>query len=178
MTISTLAEFPGAISELARWCFEEWNSFDGRPVATVAAQLAGNCNRDGLPITFVAHRGGALAGTVSLDCSDLPGWDHLTPWLASLYVAAPYRGAGLGAALVRHAQHFATARGIRRLYLWTPGATRLYERCGWRSFAAATYAGRPVTLMRFAGEQSEGGDGLWIQGDFAGPRSRAHPGGW
>jgi GNAT superfamily N-acetyltransferase len=169
MTISALADFPEVIPELARWSFDEWHDYDGRPLEAVAAQLAGNLNRDCLPITFVAHSQGALAGTVSLDLSDLPGWDHLTPWLASLYVRAPFRGQDIGAALVQHAQDFASARGIRPLHLWTPGPTRLYERCGWRAFASATCAGRPITLMRFPADppQAKPGDPLEPAASFS-----------
>src|SRR6266478_657201 len=82
-------------------------------------------------ITFVGHRNSELLGSVSLEPSDLPQFDHLSPWLASLYVHAPFRGQGVGRTLVRHLQCFALSHGIGPLYLWTPGSTQLYEHCGW-----------------------------------------------
>ena len=121
------------------------------PSKTITAQLAENLSRDSIPITFVARRGSELLGSVSLDLSDLPAYDHLSPWLASLYVQAPFRREGLGSALIRHLLEFARSRGLGPLYLWTPGSTRLYERCGWETFASASCNSRPITLMRHPG---------------------------
>src|SRR5437867_9547360 len=149
MIISPLADIPDAIQTLAKWFYDEWHAFDGRSIEFIAAQLSENLNRDSMPITFVAHRNSELLGSVSLDLSDLPPYDYLSPWLASLYVHAPFRGKGVGRALVRHLQHFAVSRGIGPIYLWTPGCTRLYERCGWVEFASATYGFQPIKLMRF-----------------------------
>ena len=109
-------------------------------------------NRDSIPITFVAYRNSDLIGSVSLDLSDLPLFDHLSPWLASLYVQTPFRGQGVGRALVHHLQSFALSRGIGRLYLWTAGSTQFYERCGWVEFASATHRSRPIKLMHFSNE--------------------------
>jgi GNAT superfamily N-acetyltransferase len=41
-----------------------------------------------------------VIGTVSLDFSDLPSHDHLSPWLASLFVLPEARGQGTGTALI------------------------------------------------------------------------------
>jgi GNAT superfamily N-acetyltransferase len=132
---------------LAEWFYKEWHKFDGRSLAEIETQLTENLAHDFIPITFLTWSGSDLVGTVSLDLSDLPTFDHLSPWLASLYVVPAARGRGIGAALVRHAQAFAASRGIRRIHLWTPGSTRLYERCGWRVFERTTYNSWPITLM-------------------------------
>src|SRR3990170_1380318 len=56
--------------------------------------------------TWVAFAGDGRAvddvlGSVSMVASDdLPGFEHLTPWLASLFVTESARGAGVGGALV------------------------------------------------------------------------------
>lgn len=55
--------------------------------------------------------------------------------LNDLFVAAPYRGSGAGAALVREAMAEARNQGFRSLTLETGSsndkARRLYERLGW-----------------------------------------------
>src|SRR6185436_10503819 len=102
-----LADVPAAIQTLARWFHGEWHSFDGRCIETIQAQLTDNLNRECVPITFVACKGTAILGTASLDDSDLPGFDHLSPWLSSLYVETAVRSSGIGSALVRHVQQFA-----------------------------------------------------------------------
>ena len=152
MTISPLADLPDAVQTLAKWFHEEWHAFDGRTIESIATQLSENLNPDSIPITFIAHRNEELLGSVSLDRSDFPPLDHLSPWLSSLYVHSSCRGKGIGCSLVRHLQNFALARGIGPLYLWTPGSTRLYERCGWVAFASATYGAQPVKLMKFSNE--------------------------
>jgi GNAT superfamily N-acetyltransferase len=121
MTIRPLADSPDAVPLLARWFHREWHDFDGRSLADIEEQLAENLTRDSIPITFLAQSGSELVGTVSLDLSDLPAFDHFSPWLASLYVLPSARGVGIGTALVRHAQKFATSRGVKRIHLWTPG---------------------------------------------------------
>lgn len=159
MTISPLADLPDAIRTLANWFYDEWHIFDGRSVEVIATQLSENLNRDSIPITFVAHRGSELLGTISLDLSDLPSFDHLSPWLASLYVDAAFRGQGVGRGLVHHLQYFASLHRISPLYLWTFGSTRLYERCGWTQFASATYRCRSIKLMRFTNDYAASYEG-------------------
>jgi GNAT superfamily N-acetyltransferase len=148
--IRPLADLLAAIPTLAEWFCAEWQAFDGRSCAEIAAQLQDNLNRDSLPITFVAVEAAEVIGTVSLDLADLPPYDHLSPWLASLYVVPPRRRAGVGRLLVNHAAEFVRQRGLSPLYLWTPGSTRMYADCGWEAMESATYAGRPITIMRRA----------------------------
>lgn len=149
MTIDFLADYPEAVPLLARWFHTEWSEFDGRSKAAIEAQLKDNLHADSIPTTFVARSESEIVGTVSLDLFDLPLFEHLSPWLSSLYVLPRFRGAGIGTALVRHAQLFAWERALSPLHLWTAGPTRLYERCGWTVVERATYNSRPITLMRF-----------------------------
>ena len=150
MEIRFLAETPDAIPVLAEWFHAEWHHYDGRCIAEIEAQLRDCLNRDSLPITFLAISDADVVGTVTLDTSDLPLYDHLSPWLASLYVVPSRRRAGVGRALVEHVVSFARDRQLLPLYLWTPGSTHLYEKCGWKVLCCDVYAGRPITLMRLA----------------------------
>src|ERR1043166_6926720 len=98
--IGFLADVPAALPILAEWFHAEWSRFDGRSVTEITAQLQCCLNRTSLPITFVALSDSQVIGTVTLDTSDLPHFDHLAPWLASLYVVPSRRGEGIGRALV------------------------------------------------------------------------------
>jgi len=147
MTIRPLADVPERIPILARWFHAEWHDFDGRALPAIESQLCENLNRDRIPITFIALSGSELVGTVSLDLADLPPFNNLSPWLASLYVLPSARRAGIGTALVQHARQFAFARLISQLYLWTPGSTRLYEECGWTILQRSNHNSHPITLM-------------------------------
>ena len=148
LVIRPLADHPETISLLSAWFHQEWHGYDGRSRQEIEGQLRESLNRDSVPVTFVAQRGVEVIGTVSLDESDLPAHDHLSPWLASLYVASAHRNQGVGRALVNHVIGFAREREISPIYLWTPGSTRLYRECGWEIFGQDTYAGRSITIMR------------------------------
>jgi GNAT superfamily N-acetyltransferase len=148
MEIRPLADHPNAIPVLADWFHREWYSYDKRSSVEIEAQLRDSLNRDSLPITFLSLSGTEVIGTVSLDTSDLPPYDHFSPWLASLYVLPCRRGGGVGRALVKHLVRFALEREISPIYLWTPGSTRLYEECGWKVFCRDIYTGHPITLMQ------------------------------
>jgi GNAT superfamily N-acetyltransferase len=148
MQIRLLGEVPSAIPVLAGWFFAEWHEFDGRSRSEIEVLLRHNLSGDALPVTFVALDNTAVIGTVTLDVSDLPHYDHLTPWLASLYVVPSRRRAGIGRALIKHLVTFALERALSPVYLWTPGSTRLYEECGWRVHCSDNYSGRPITIMR------------------------------
>ena len=151
MLIEPLADCAEAIPMLAQWFCDEW-PYEGRSPGEVGAQLRKNLNRDRLPITWICRSGGDVIGTISLDLSDLPlpAYTHLSSWLASLYVIQSARGRGIGLALVNHLLGFARRSSITTAYLWTPGSTRLYDKCGWKAFDASSYAGRPITLMQIA----------------------------
>ena len=151
MLIEPLADCAEAIPMLARWFCDEW-PYEGRSRGEAEGLLRENLNRDRVPITWVRRAGGQVIGTVSLDLSDLPlpAYAELSPWLASLYVVPSARGRGVGRALVNHLLDFARGSSISTVYLWTPGSTGLYEKCGWKVFDTATYAGRAITLMQIA----------------------------
>jgi len=147
MVIQPLADIPEAIPVLAQWFHREWYCFDGRSQQTIEVQLTENFERNRIPITFLAMNADQIIGTVSIDKSDLPRFDHLSPWLASLYVIPEARAAGVGTALICHAQRFAASHRIDRLYLWTPGPIFLYERCGWTVCGHTHYNSHPIILM-------------------------------
>lgn len=150
MRILPLADHPECIPALARWFHDEWSGFDGRSVDSIAEQLQANLNRDRIPITFLAMRGAELLGTISIELSDLPPRDDLSPWLASLFVAPSARRRGVGTALCHHVLQFAAEHDILELHLWTPGPPAFYLRQGWRVTENLLYAGQPISLMRRA----------------------------
>lgn len=145
--IVPLGDRPDAVPLLAEWFHTEWATFDGRSRAEIASQLRQNLRSDGIPITFLALREESVLGTISLDISDLPSHDHLTPWLASLYVIPEARRQGIAAALICHLLAFAHAHALPRIHLWTPGSTALYEKLGWRLLERSISGGQPIQIM-------------------------------
>ena len=147
-TIIPLADRPDAIPQLARWFFAEWGALDQRPVEQIAQQLRGNLNRNAVPMTWLAVDGERVIGSISLDLEDLPGFNHLTPWLACFYVDRTHRGHGTGRALLAHLLAEAQRLRIASIYLWTSNLEDFYVRQGWRRVDETNLSGQRVVVMR------------------------------
>jgi len=143
MKIGYLADHTEHIPRLAGWLYAQWGYLhENDSVERRAARLESRATRGGIPVTFVAVDGETLLGSASLVDDDLESRPHLTPWLASVYVAPEHRGRGVASALVERVVEEARDSGVSRLYLWTTDQERLYARLGWI----------PVERMRFQGE--------------------------
>ena len=92
----------------------------------------------------------APIGTASLTPDDLETRPDLTPWLASVFVLAEYRRAGVGAALVEAVVAHARKLGVETLYLFTEDRADFYERLGWSQIGSEVYRGHPVIVMKIA----------------------------
>ena len=96
--------------------------------------LVGRSGGDGREIVVVADAGGnGLAGMAGVYTAKQPKLAHVgTVW--GMYVREPFRGRGVGQALLRECVEWARTKGLVTLKLWvTDGnaaATRCYERCG------------------------------------------------
>jgi GNAT superfamily N-acetyltransferase len=78
-------------------------------------------------VLWVAEAGSRVVGMVAVRPIDLKLWE-----ICQLYVDPPLHGAGLGRALLNHAERHAVAAGAERLELWSDTrfdqAHRFYER--------------------------------------------------
>ena len=96
---------------------------------------------------YLAEEGGEVAGICL--CSPHRSGDPAWGWVDTLGVRKPWRGRGLGTALLRHAFRELHGRGMRRVDLDvdtenSTGAVRLYERAGMRRGAAHGDVGEAV----------------------------------
>jgi len=150
MHIDFLADHPEFISTLARWHYEEWaylrpgDSFENR-----VTRLRATCGRGEIPTVFVAISDGRLLGSAMLIAHDMDTRMELTPWLAGVFVAPDYRRRGIGSALVERVIGCAATLGVRRLYLYTPGAEQMYLRLGWSAIERTNYRGADVAVMSY-----------------------------
>ncbi|HEX4649578.1 MAG TPA: arsenic resistance N-acetyltransferase ArsN2 [Steroidobacteraceae bacterium] len=94
---------------------------------------------------FWCGAGDALTGLVGLE---FHGADAL---LRSLAVAPHARGAGLGSALVQHAERYALARSVHRVYLLTTTARGFFEARGYWSVSRNTCPRAIQETSEFAG---------------------------
>lgn len=145
--IESLADHPALTPTLAAWHHAQWSYLDvGVSVAQRAAALRTH-GRDAVPMTVVALSAGALLGSASLIAHDMDTRMDLSPWLASVYVAPPYRGHGMGSALVQEIVDRATDLGFPALYLFTADRARFYERLGWHVVEHVVYRGYAQVVM-------------------------------
>jgi N-acetylglutamate synthase-like GNAT family acetyltransferase len=103
---------------------------------------------DTLPIAWVAHSDSRVFGTAALRVHDLPGHEHLTPWLGGLYVDPQFRRRGIGAALCSTVEkHARSLPGISKLYLFTLDLQAWYRKAGWSLLESCSWCGRPGDIM-------------------------------
>jgi GNAT superfamily N-acetyltransferase len=148
MQIEYLADHPEFIPVLAGWHHAEWAYL--RPGDTLEARterLRGECGHEEIPTVFVALEEGALLGSAMLLHHDMDTRMDLTPWLAGVFVAPDHRRRGIGSALVRRVVECAGRLGVKRLYLYTPSAERLYSQLGWSPLERTKYQGADVLVM-------------------------------
>lgn len=148
MQLDFLANHPHHIPTLAAWHHAMWGPLD--PKVTLQdriARLASHTGCPAIPTTVIALAGEALLGSASIVVNDLRTRPHLTPFLASVYVAEPYRRRGIASALVQRIMQEAWSMGVAQLYLITPDQQALYGRLGWQRLEEVEYRGERDTLM-------------------------------
>lgn len=150
MHIDYLSHHPELIAPLAQQCANEWAHLYlawGEGEAVEEFRMARTDG--GIPATLVAlDEERTLLGTVSVIEDDLPGFEHLNPWLATLLVVPEQRGRGIGAFLVREAERFAREAGHGEMYLFTESAPGLFRRMGWLEMAETTANGHEVRIFQ------------------------------
>lgn len=148
LQIADLSQHPKHIPLLAAWHQAEWGHLNpGSTAHARAERLRLHSTQPGIPVTFIAIEHEILLGSASLVANDLTTHPHLTPFLASVYVAPTHRGRGIASALVKHAMIMAGNFGETTVYLITPNQQRLYARLGWEELEQVRYRGEPLSLM-------------------------------
>ncbi|PPD45228.1 MAG: hypothetical protein CTY16_10470 [Methylobacter sp.] len=149
MNISLLTDHPEFIETLAPLVAKHW-----KPILTEettesrVAKFRTHLNYDTLPIAWVAHSDTQVFGTAALRVDDLPGYEHLTPWLGGVFVVPEFRKHGVGTALCSAVeQHAREIFGISKLYLFTLDSQELYKNLGWSMFEPCTWYGRAGDIM-------------------------------
>lgn len=148
LEIAYLRDHQEYVDTIAEWLFSEWGQHQRNiSVDLVAARLRTYVNRDNIPITIVALKGGALVGTATLRESDLQERRELRPWMASVYVSTDHRNKGVGSELVSSIERIATTLGFRRIHLYTPNRQSFYRGLSWSVLENIDHEGQQVTIM-------------------------------
>ncbi|MGE4351454.1 MAG: GNAT family N-acetyltransferase [Bdellovibrionales bacterium] len=113
------------------WC--AWWQAKGTPLSFIEDRTHEALKSSGIPFTLVATIDGVFAGTASVIENDLSVRPALTPWVAAVWVEAPFREQGVATSLLNKAVSEAEAMGHPSLYLCAkPEKGPFYRRRGWR----------------------------------------------
>lgn len=157
LELGLLADRPEDLPTVARWQYGEWGYLEeDDSVARREARLRRHLQRERLPLTLVARRGGELVGSADLERAALTDQPEPVAALSCVYVAEARRGEGVGTALTRFAEERAAALGHRHLYLCTRRRRTFYERLGWEAVRTLRSHGEEVTVMRREGPPAGG----------------------
>lgn len=150
MEIGYLADHQEFIQTLARWHHQEWAYLrPGESLEARTARLRASCGHCQIPTVVIAFDGDALMGSAMLIAHDMDTRMELSPWLAGVFVAPERRRKGIGAELVQRVIDDATVLGLRRLFLYTPGAEQFYSRRGWLLVEHTRYRDTDVAVMSY-----------------------------
>ncbi len=148
MRIDFLKNNPVFALRLAELCGNEWEHLYVDWDRAVALRELESQRADGrLPLSLVAIEGNELLGMVSLVFDDLPGYEHLNPWLASLFILPEHRSRGAGSQLVSEAEKLLVLNRVSRAYLFTESASSFFEKIGWSAMAKASSNNHPVVIL-------------------------------
>jgi len=151
IAIDYLANCPELVDEMARLSWKEWQEIYQQREQTLEHSLKNyrdRMNTDRLPLTLVALHRGELVGMVSLKFHDMDTRPDLDPWLGGLLVLPEWRNRGVGTMLMHRATEEARRLNVRRLYLWTHSAEKLYDKLGWQVVERTNYFGKEAVVMQ------------------------------
>ena len=136
--ITLLADHPETIPTLCQWFRAQWPAYYAeRTLTDIAQDFAEEANRTGIDIRLVAFADGELAGTITLREEATWTLPEYGPGLGGLLVTEPYRGRGIGSALVTAGMNVAREQGFERVYATTTAARGILERLGWHQVQVA-----------------------------------------
>lgn len=151
MKIEYLIDHKHFIPELGELLFHQFGYLrPGCALKDFEERLGNHCNRDGLPITYIALEEGKLVGTFSLRKNDMDTHQHLSPWLGGVFVHPSRRKEGIGTLLVKKAESLCAKQGFKTLFLFTPDQRDWYSKFGWRVVEETIFNGSFVTIMSTA----------------------------
>lgn len=147
--IGEVVPFSAEASIAAKWL----NECFGVDMGFSLAETEGWCNdlaraeSEALMIAKMEHR---IIGIVVVCECDLEGYEHLTPWLSSLFVPVADRGNNIGELLTNEATHWASKQNYRDLYLYAEMGklSPYYQSLGWRGIEDIQVHGKAFQIMR------------------------------
>jgi len=148
MKVENLTQHPHLTEEIALWHYNEWHSLYPESSFQEFVQDIEQClNQEAVPATWVLLDSGKVVGSASVLKQDMTTNQHLSPWLANVYISSEYRGKGLGSLLIEEVMKQVQQTGIETLDLFTEDQACVYKRLGWQLLKQESYSGAEVSIM-------------------------------
>lgn len=150
-TFIPLADVPRYLETISAWVHaDRQHSYPRETLSGTIQVFRDRCNTDRIPLSLVALAGDQPAGTISLVKDDAPpGFSSLSPWMASMVVASPFRGQGLEVNLMNQIFSHARSLGYAEIYAWTDDDKTWYHQQGWTIAGTTIFGRRYVGVFRF-----------------------------
>jgi N-acetylglutamate synthase-like GNAT family acetyltransferase len=118
----------------AAWSFGEWGCYidDSSLKKSVASYQRRAQNTEKIPLTWITLDNNKIVGMIGLKEYSHDDRKDLSPWLGSLFIHPEFRRKGYATALIQNLHQESKNLGYKNIYLFTPDATTLYEKNGWR----------------------------------------------
>lgn len=151
MHIIDLKDCPEYLEIVANWHQDEWSHYNpGKTVQDRIQEYKSEFLKGGLlPTMLVVVNNGVPLGTAALVECDMEGREHLSPWLASVYVPKEHRKKGIGEKVVKAIMQLVEENNLESFYLYTPESESWYQNMGWKTIEKLNFHGDDVTIMRF-----------------------------
>ena len=150
--VKPLAQFPRHWQQAAEWAFAAWqHEFPADTAQTYLDQYAlaaSNSSRLLEIHAAITAQDELLAIGTLVDDDDLPGATEPGPWLASVYVTANARQAGIGSTIVQHIVDRSRELGYSSLFLYTETQQDWYREKGWVRVRESLLNNLAHTVMR------------------------------
>ena len=148
MKIDFLGNYIDFVPKLAELHLNEWKHLS--PDMTLedrAIKLKEISGSIDIPFMLVAVENNQLIGSAALVYEDMETRKDLSPWLAAVFVKPKFRNKGIGTKLIIRIELEAKRRWIKKLFLYTEHARKLYSKLGWHGLEECEYQGVNVDIM-------------------------------
>lgn len=149
LEMKQLSECPEHLQAVGTWIFSEWWFRVHKSPEIICNILRTHTEKDRVPYTVVALADGSPVGSCSVMQNDGVHRPELTPWVAAVYVKAPYRKQGIASMILQEAAIIGKRAGIQTLYIDCLETTaRVYEKNGWKYLEHLIGDEKSVVLYR------------------------------
>ncbi len=149
MKIEPLRHHLDLVGEIANTLNQSWGDLPPWSTTDKICErlLAGTGDADFPRVLVALGESGTFAATGSVKLHELPSRPSMVHWVGEIFVQPEHRGKGLGSRVTQALSEYAFARGVQKLYLYTPDQQSLYARLGWTEVSTEKVNHEVVSIM-------------------------------